>query len=68
MVFKDMTFCVSKDCLQQEECQRHISKCNVRNGTLVSMADFTDTCNNSKETCNKASDDAVNANIEVEDA
>lgn len=46
ILIKVMTFCVSKDCLQQEECQRHISKCNVRNSTLVNMADFGEICNN----------------------
>ena len=44
MTFMDMTFCVSKDCLQQEKCQRHISKCPIKYGTLVSMADFTEVC------------------------
>lgn len=43
-VFEDMTFCISDNCTVAEKCQRHISKCNVKNGTLVSMADFTKLC------------------------
>lgn len=43
-VFTDMTYCISDSCTVADACQRHISKCNVKAGTLISMADFTKLC------------------------
>ena len=44
MTFRDVTFCVSKTCPVQDKCSRHVSRLNLKAGTLVSMADFTEVC------------------------